>query len=112
MPGASVIGGAAVYARCNSIPWHTVPVARMAAQLEAYVLRGQPPCSFLRALVMNDWRNAMFCADEENMAEMLDWARFFHNEMPALTWGNRGRVERWIAHNGASGIDCAQLVAQ
>ena len=59
MIAGRVVTGA-MQARCESVPWHNVPVARMAAQLEAYVLRGQPPCAFLLALLCNDWCNTMF----------------------------------------------------
>lgn len=67
------------------------------ASLLAYALDGRETGGFLRACLENDLMEAVCRADENNLADIADIARFIYNELPAPCHGSPGHVQRWLA---------------
>lgn len=63
--------------------------------LRRWFEHGQLPGGFLRAVLANDFVQAVIRADDDNLAVLLDIARFMHNEAPARSWGTLEKMEAW-----------------
>lgn len=61
-----------------------------------YVVYGIEPGHFLDALMSNDLKEAFGRADEENIAAMHAWIKWFYNEAPGTCWGSPERVDQWL----------------
>jgi len=54
------------------------------------------PGSFLRAVISNDLREAVNCADDTNQKLLHVYVCFFYNETPAVCWGSPEKMKAWI----------------
>ena len=81
-----------------TIPDHT------ASAMEAYVNHGQPPGSFLTEVFSNRLVHAFARADKDNTEAMVAIAAWVWKEAPAVCWGSRERVDKWIAQGGLEGM--------
>jgi hypothetical protein len=59
-------------------------------------LEGTPTGGFLRSVLSNDLREAVFTADEEALAGLRALVGFVHNCMPSECWGSRDKVAAWL----------------
>jgi len=60
-----------------------------------WVTRGIDPGSFLMAVLENDFVNAVFKADHNNLAKLKEWAHFVYWHLPAPCHGSIERVKVW-----------------
>lgn len=72
--------------------------------LERYVEFGNDPGGFLVSVLEGDLFGAVNKADNANYARLADWAMLVHRNIPADARGSRRNVERWLAHNGMTGL--------
>lgn len=68
----------------------------MMGGLKRYVEDRIGPGDFLTAVLMNDLREAVGRADEENMANLPAYVAFLHNCVPANCWGSPLAVHDWL----------------
>ena len=73
----------------------------MMAALLRYINNGIRPGSFLTAVLENDLSNAVACADDNNLPNLLAFVGYLYNEAPGLCWGSPATVKAWIAKGGA-----------
>lgn len=64
--------------------------------IERYLDHGINPGSFLRAVLENNLKEAVGCADEENLRNLPAFVSYFYNEVPKASWGSPAEVEAWI----------------
>lgn len=69
----------------------------MASGMYLYLLHRVRPGSFMEAVLCNDLREAVACADDENGARLKEWVRFMYCELPANSWGSPELVRQWLA---------------
>ena len=72
------------------IPGHMFGAAKR------YIMHGIPPGSFLTAVICNDLREAFARADDENVAAIHGWVKFFYNYAPSGCWGSPDAYREWI----------------
>ncbi len=65
------------------------------ADLRAYALHGRSPCSFVRAVLVNDLREAVRMADNSSAAALAGIVRWCHWCLPGACWGTMERVGAW-----------------
>lgn len=73
--------------------------------LESYINYGVPPGHFLTAVLENKFVDAVFCADAENQRALITYAHFLYWICPNGAWGSKERVDKWVNHNGLSGLE-------
>lgn len=73
----------------------------MQASVRGYVARGQPPGSFLSAVLENHFFQAICRADIFNLGSLRDWASLLA-ELPRDAWGSPEVVRAWVARGGQS----------
>jgi hypothetical protein len=73
----------------SGIPSH------MWESLASYILEGCPVGAFLTAVLENDLREAVRCADPQNILVLEAYVRFLWHEAPAECWGRRGITKDW-----------------
>ena len=64
--------------------------------LREYVMDGRPPGDFLRGVLDNDLKEAVFRADDENLLALPSIVRFCSTHWPAQGWGSREKVKEWL----------------
>lgn len=64
-----------------------------------YVLRGQQPGGFHRAILENKLHDAASKADQENQMALFRWAQWL-SHIPISSWGSKEAVDKWIADGG------------
>jgi len=69
----------------------------MAGGVSRYLLHYIEPGSFLTAVLANDLREAVACADSTNAYLLGQWVKFFYNEVPANCWGSPELVRAWLS---------------
>ena len=79
--------------------------------LQRYLEQGIPPGSFMTAVLENDFINAACRADGSNRQCLHDWALFVYNHMPSSSWGNRAKVDAWMAAARARNAAIAHALA-
>ncbi len=62
-----------------------------------YVEDGEPVGSFLRAVLENNFVEALGRADTQNRAAIFAWSAWLYNEAPMDAWGSPEKVTAWIA---------------
>ena len=72
--------------------------------LERYVDVGIPPGSFTRAVLENNFLDAVIKADGDNIKILRDIGMFIKNYMPTASYGSPVAVENWISHKGLEGL--------
>jgi len=85
----------------------------MLASLDAYVVDGVPPCTFLRYLLENNACDAAGAADSDNQRAFLALIAYVYNDVPSICWGSPHVVQAWLAFKQAerSGVDGQDLQA-
>ena len=76
--------------------YQKIPVHYMLSGMQRYVEHGIAPGDFLLAVLRNDLRTAVNCADSNNIEALVDWVVFCSNELPANIWGSPERVKAHI----------------
>lgn len=82
----------------NWIPEH------MIGALSRYVFDGLQPGSFLGAVLSNDLRRAVGCADEKNRDNLVNWVTLLYNYVPAACWGSPEKYRQWVEIGGYNGV--------
>lgn len=82
--------------RFDPIPEHILPgIAR-------YLARGVVPGSFVEAMLTNDLRGVMQCADDQNIRAIPAIWSFLYNNIPSSAWGSPSNVSKWV--RGREGV--------
>jgi hypothetical protein len=81
------------------IDWLLIP-EHMVGGLRRYIEDGIKPGSFLCAVLTNDLRGSVECADSVNMYRLPNYIRFLHNYAPYGSWGSVEAFNEWSAHKG------------
>jgi hypothetical protein len=53
------------------------------------------PGSFLTAVIENNLREALGCADEYNRAALFEIVSWWYNEAPSSCWGSPEKAKEW-----------------
>ena len=83
-------------------PQRGIP-AHMHAAVIGYVERGWPAGSFLRAVLSNDFAEAMTLCDDKNRAAIDEWVELLRSHLPSTSWGSREAVAAWQKRGGLKG---------
>ena len=78
---------------------------RMMSSLERYIKEHIPPGDFLQAVICNDLSEACGRADEENMANLPAYCAYLYNEAPWDCWGNKEKMEGWLAKRNEKEVE-------
>lgn len=78
--------------------------AHMWEGAERYFVQKIEPGSFLMALVCNDFLGAFMKADQTNLINMANWARFLYNHVDIMSRGSEERVKGWLGGRLNNGI--------
>ena len=70
---------------------------RMQTALKNYVLERRRPGDFLMAVIMNDLRNAVNYADDENLPIIKLYVQWFYNRAPASCHGSPTAFVKWLS---------------
>ena len=54
------------------------------------------PGSFLSAVLRNDLRESLACADDENTASLQAIVAYLYNEVPGAAWGSPEKFSAWL----------------
>jgi hypothetical protein len=65
--------------------------------LTRYIEHRIEPGSFVRAVLCNNLREAMACADHINRRRVFEWTSWLYNNAPRDCWGNEIKVSAWLA---------------
>ena len=65
--------------------------------LDRYAREHTPTGSFLRAVLENDLHAALFKADDDNRAALMNIVRYVYNDLPRACWGSPEKVKAWLA---------------
>jgi hypothetical protein len=74
----------------------------MIESIRDYVNHGAEPGSFLSAVICNNLKEAVACADDTNLANLPAFVSFFYNEVPSNIWGTS---EKMIRHMAAKAVE-------
>ena len=74
--------------------WYVPP--RMLVSIRLYVEQKCPVGDFLTAVLEGDLFEALFRADDENMANIPAFAAYLYNEVPSMCYGNKEKVRAWL----------------
>lgn len=74
----------------SEIPEH------MRRGVKLYLEKGLRPGEFLTAVLENNLVQSICRADQTNLAQIVEWAKFLYNEMPMGSWGSKEKVNAWI----------------
>ncbi len=55
-----------------------------------------PTGGFLRAVLQNDLKEAIFRADDDNILVLPEIIRYCYNEIPHCCWGSSEKVRAWM----------------
>ena len=75
--------------KCN-IPPH------MHAAAIRYVADHAPVGDFLTAVICNNLRESFSRADDDNLAALHSWVRWFHWHAPSPCWGSPEKMAAWL----------------
>lgn len=68
---------------------------RMHGSIGRWIVSGVPPGSFLRAVIRNDFADAVVSADDENILLLKAYVAFFYNDAPTGCWGSPDVLKNW-----------------
>jgi len=69
--------------------------AHMREGIKGYVEEGRPPGDFFKAVLLNKLIDAAMFADDINLHELHNYARFLYNA-PRACWGSEEAINSWI----------------
>ena len=69
---------------------------QMMEPIKRYVEQRSPVGSFLTAVICNDLKMAVLCADDENLANLPAFVAYFYNEVTSTCWGSPEAMEKWM----------------
>lgn len=61
---------------------------------KAYI--SQRPCSFLRAVLENNLKEAVLQADDFNLRNLPAFVAYLYNHTPIECWGSAEKVTKWL----------------
>lgn len=64
--------------------------------LQRYVDNKIPTGGFLTAVLSNDLKEACVRADHINIRRIPEIVAYCYNNIPAICWGSRERVQAWL----------------
>lgn len=64
--------------------------------IAGYVRHGWQPGSFLTAVICNNLKQAVMCADDNNLSNLPAYVEFFYNHTPVGCWGSEEKMRNWI----------------
>jgi hypothetical protein len=64
--------------------------------IQRYIDDRIPPGPFLTAVICNDLREAVWRADDDNLAHLPAFIGYLYNEAPACCWGSKEIMDRWL----------------
>jgi hypothetical protein len=67
-----------------------------AAGLARYLDQHIKPGSFLSAVLCNDLRESLACADDENTDSLQAIVAYLYNEVPSAAWGSPEKFQAWL----------------
>ena len=73
---------------------------RMMKAIQRYIEHGILPGKFLKAVINNDLREALWQADDENLVNIQAFVAYFHNEAPSPCWGSPEKIKAWMKKKG------------
>lgn len=76
--------------------YERVPVTYMKDAVQRYIESRIHPGSFLSALISNDLKETVRCADDYNASNIIDWVGWFYNYAPSDCWGSRENFDSWL----------------
>ena len=71
--------------------------------LRRYIACGRPLGDFLRAVVSNNFSNAVARADNSNLPRLHDYMLFLNNHAPRKCWGSVITYGNWRRQGGLAG---------
>lgn len=87
----------------DKVEWDLIP-GHMQEHVRAYVMEGRPIGNFLTAIFSNNLMEAATQADDTNIRQLADYARFLYNYVPSACYGSPENVAHWIEIGGANGL--------
>lgn len=72
--------------------------------LRRYIACGRPLGDFLRAVVSNNFSNAVARADDTNLLRLHDYMLFLNNHAPRKCWGSEIAYGAWRDWGGLAGL--------
>jgi len=84
-----------------SADWDLIP-EYMHPALRRYIELGIAPGDFLRSVLCNDLRSAVWYADHTNLRYLPSYVNFL-SDAPAECWGSHKKYLDWIHQGGLSG---------
>ena len=69
---------------------------RMQDIVDLYVDEGRVPGDFLKAVLVNDLKDAVGRADDENIKNIPAYIGYLYNECPGACWGSKENVIAWV----------------
>jgi hypothetical protein len=63
--------------------------------MQRWIENGIPPCSFLMAVLRNDFIEACGKADDINQRALFNYAAYLHNFAPPACYGSPANVAAW-----------------
>ena len=64
--------------------------------MQRYLIHGVPTGSFLHAVMSNDLKHAVECADDDNRERLWVYVLWMVNYLPSITWGSGERIKNWV----------------
>jgi len=68
----------------------------MMKSIDLYIDHGCEPGSFLTAIICNDLKHSVMCADHENLNNIPAYVSYFYNEVPGPAWGSIENMKSWM----------------
>lgn len=90
------------------LDYRRAPVGYMVEGLRNYFEHGVVTGSFLSALLCNDLKETVACADSMNRDYLVEWVHWLYNEAPAGSWGSREAVQEWSKARAQAAEDAHQ----
>ena len=75
----------------------------MMGGIRRYIDFGIAPGGFLYAVICNDLKEAVGCADSENLANLPAFVFYFYNDAPSKCWGSPEKAKVWMDGFGKAG---------
>ena len=87
----------------EDIDYSGLPLECCKDSMRLYIENGYNPGSGMYAVLVGDLWEASGRLDEKHWENLKDTMRWIFNEPPSYIWGNRQRVDNWVADGGHNG---------